>query len=111
MGILLFAAGALVLPSESQQRVGSLLEDFGEHGRLALLPFAAYQLAWFPTNYRIDGSIFGPANFANVILVTLAIVGFLARKKHTQAAAALGFLTLLVLSITFFFGFTEALPG
>ena len=44
--------GALVLPSESQQRVGDLLSDFRAHGRLALIPLAAYQLLWIPTNYR-----------------------------------------------------------
>ena len=33
LGVLLFASGALVLPSESQQRSGDLLDDFRERWR------------------------------------------------------------------------------
>lgn len=39
---LIFLSGGLILPSEPSRRSESLIEDFREHGRLALIPLAAY---------------------------------------------------------------------
>ena len=111
LGILLFGSGALVLPSESQQRIGSLLEDFHTHGRLGLLCLAAYQFAWFPTNYRLNGTLMHVGNLINLALVILALVGYGSRRPKLEAAAALGFAFLLAMGISFVWAFTQALPG
>ena len=78
---------------------------------MALLFLAAYQFMWFPTNYRMDGVIFHPANYSNVLLVVCALLGYRAKSRAIQGAAAFGFLAVLLVAITFFFGFTAALPG
>ncbi|MBT8488555.1 MAG: hypothetical protein HKO77_01065 [Gemmatimonadetes bacterium] len=95
LAVLLFASGALVLPSESEERVGNLLDDFRKHGRLALIPFAAYHLAWIVMNARLNGIQFDDGQLANVLLLTVMGVGFWARSLRVQGLAALGFLALL----------------
>jgi hypothetical protein len=89
MALLLFASGALVLPSESQQRAGDLLADFRQHGRLALVPLAAYQFLWIPTNYRGGSELLAVGNLANVLLGALILVGFTAASRPVQYGAAL----------------------
>lgn len=104
--VLLFAAGALVLPSESQLS-GELRLDFQKHGRLALVPFAAYQLLWFATNYRADPSVreisdlLLPGNAANIILISLLAVGFRSKNRATQSIAVISFAVVLAWATTF----------
>ena len=100
-GVLLFASGALVLPSESQQRVGDLVDDFRDHGRLGLLPLAAYYVLWIPTNFRMDGQLFHSGNLANVLLCSLVLVAFRAKSRSVQTGAILLFLAVLTWA-TFF---------
>ena len=96
LGILLFASGALVLPSESQQRSGDLLEDFREHGRLGLLPLTAYHILWIPTSYRIDRATIEAGNFANLILAVLILIAFASKRVVVQAAAVATFGVVVV---------------
>lgn len=101
LGILLFGSGALILPSESQQRLGRLIDDFREHGRLGLLPLAAYFFLWIPTSYRIDGAVLAPGNFANLILSILVLVAFLVRRRSHQIVAILLFSAVLTWATVF----------
>lgn len=103
--VLLFAAGAVVLPTDSQL-AGELREDFRRHGKLALVPFAAYQLLWFPTNFRSSGSLdpadlLLPGNLANFVLIALLVVGFRARKTAVEAGAVALFGAVLIWATTF----------
>ncbi len=101
LGVLLFASGALILPSESQQRSGDLMEDFEEHGRLGLIPLAAYHLFWLPTAYRINQATFEAGNYANIALAALAIVGLTVRRTSIQWLSAVGFGLVVVWASTF----------
>lgn len=99
LAVLLFAAGALILPSDSK-RADDLLEDFQNHGRLALIPFVLYQLVWIPTNYRSTGStelmyLFTPGNLANLVLITLLVIAFFAKKTIVHAAVVILFAAVL----------------
>jgi hypothetical protein len=104
--VLLFAAGALVLPTEAQL-TGALRVDFEKHGRLALIPFVAYQLLWFPTNFRADQDVsqfidlLRPGNLANFILIALLITGFRAKKRVLQSATVITFGLVLAWASTF----------
>jgi hypothetical protein len=101
LGVLLFASGALVLPSASEQRVGSLIEDFREHGRLGLIPLAAYFFLWIPTSYRIDRATFDAGNIANLILTLLVLLAFRARKMSIQTLIMLFFALVLTWATVF----------
>lgn len=101
LGILLFASGALVLPSESQQRSGDLIDDFEEHGRLGLIPLAVYHLCWLPTAYRIDQATFEAGNYANIALAAFAIVGLTVRRTSIQWLSAAGFGIVVVWASVF----------
>lgn len=101
LGVLLFASGALVLPSESQQRSGDLLDDFQEHGRLGLIPLAGYHLFWLPTAYRMDQALFEAGNYANIALAVLAVVGVTSRRVSVQWAAGVAFGLVIVWASVF----------
>ena len=95
LAVLLFGSGALVLPSESQQRVGSLLEDFNRHGRLALIPFAGYHLVWMIANLRLNGAVWDAGQLANILLLAVLVVGATAKRTSVQGSAAVLFLAVL----------------
>lgn len=101
LGVLLFASGALVLPSESQQRAGDLLKDFQEHGRLGLIPLAGYHLLWLPTAYRLDQATFEAGNYANLALALFAILGLTSKRVSVQWASAAAFAVVIVWASVF----------
>jgi hypothetical protein len=99
LAVLLFAAGALVLPSDSS-RTDDLLEDFRAHGKISLVPFVLYQLVWIPTNFRAGGStelihLLDPGNLANLILITLLVIAFFAKRTFVHAVVVLLFALVL----------------
>lgn len=101
LGVLLFASGALVLPSESQQRSGSLLDDFREHGRLGLIPLAGYHLFWIPTAYRMDQAMFEAGNYANIALAAVAVIGVTTKRASLQWVSAAAFGLIVVWASVF----------
>jgi hypothetical protein len=101
LGVLLFASGALVLPSESQQRSGDLLDDFEEHGRLGLIPLAGYHFLWLPTAYRIDQATFEAGNYANLALTVLAVIGFTTKRVSIQWTSGVAFGLVVVWASVF----------
>jgi len=104
--ILLFAAGALLLPPESRP-AADLLSDFEEHGRFALIPFAAYQALWLSTNFRADRDLSWPADLAapgnvvNFFVIGLIGVGFFSRRPRVQAATVSMLTAVLIFAMTF----------
>lgn len=101
LGVLLFASGALVLPSESQQRSGDLFEDFQEHGRLGLIPLAGYHLLWLPTAYRMDQATFEAGNYANLALALFAVIGLTSKRASVQWVSAAAFGLIVVWASVF----------
>ena len=104
LGILLFASGALILPSESQQRSGDLLDDFDIHGRLGLIPLALYFGMWLPMSYRIDQATLDPGNIANLVLAVLVGVGFVAKGRFVRFGAPLAVGGIVVWASVFVWG-------
>ena len=46
LAIIIFLAGATVLPAPASQRSTDLIDDFNSRGKISLLFFAAYFLGW-----------------------------------------------------------------
>jgi hypothetical protein len=100
IAVLLFAAGALILPSESRH-IDDLHQDFQRNGKLALIPFAAHQLLWLPTNLRTVShfaleDFLVPGNFINLVLFALIVIGFFVKRGIAQAATAFLYLAFLI---------------
>lgn len=101
LAILLFAAGAMILPTESKP-VENLLQDFEKHGRLALIPLAAHQLLWFPTNFRANDAmsfprdLLIPGNLVNIILILFIAIGFRTKSTTVHGIAVSVFLLVLI---------------
>ena len=62
----------------------ALIEDFREHGRLSLVPLAAYLLVWVPINLRDGASLFGPGNLADFVLIALIAGAFWSRRPASE---------------------------
>ncbi len=85
MAILLFIAGGLVLPNNSQMTV-SLLEYFQNDGRYGVLAYATFWLIAFIGNLSVFSLPFwDPANITLFILMTLALWAF---RTHRMLAIA-----------------------
>jgi hypothetical protein len=96
-----FASGALVLPTEAKQRLGSLSDDFQEHGRLSLIPLALYSWLQIPTSTWLESSVFIVGNYSQMILGALALIAFFAKRSIVQRGAVLLFLLVEVLAMVF----------
>ena len=101
LGVLLFASGALILPSASQQGTKDLLTDFREKGHLGLIPLAAYFAAWIPTNARAGWPLLGSGNYVNVALTGLLVVAIRSRRLRVKAVACVVFAAILVWATLF----------
>ena len=91
--LLLFVAGALVLPVQVQSRHDRLIDYFDEDGRWSILALAAYAALSFWTNWSLFGT--SPLSRIGVIvssILVLALVGFFARARWLQGAVAIAFL-------------------
>jgi hypothetical protein len=100
--VLLFLAAGLVLPGPGVRDVpDSLLDDFQQHGRLALIPFAIVTLDSIVQNvYQYGDQWLGEANVLNMMFLLLMVVAFFARKLM-QAAATIGLGILLIYGLVF----------
>ena len=96
MAVLLFLSGALVLPGAGRPLPTDLIEDFEEHGRLALVPVSVYGLLWIPLNVRLGAEWLSAMNALNVVVVALAVVVFFSRDLRVRGIATLAYLTVTV---------------
>jgi hypothetical protein len=100
--ILLFLAAGLVLPGPGVRDVpDDLLDDFQQHGRLALIPFAIVTLDSIVSNVVQYGDAWlGRANVLNMIFILLVVIAFFSR-RHLRAAATIGVGAVLVYGLAF----------
>ena len=111
LAMLLFTSGALILPTEATQRAGDLMRDFREHGRLALLPNAVYQLLWIPVTFRLGATMLSVGTLANALLMGLALVAFRARSIRVQSITVLSFAAVLTWAAVFVWNSGALLGG
>ena len=100
--ILLFLAAGLILPGPGVREVpDTLLDDFQQHGRLALIPFAVVLLDSIVGNvFQYGDEWLGRANVLNMSFIVLVTVAFFA-EKYWRAAATIGTGALLVYGLAF----------
>lgn len=100
--ILLFLAAGLVLPGPGVHDVpDSLLDDFQQHGRLALIPFAIVTVDSIVSNVLQYGDAWlGEANVLNMIFIVLVLIAFFT-KRYWRAAATIGVGAVLVYGLAF----------
>ena len=97
--LLLFVAGALVLPAQEYSDHDRLLDYFDEDGRWSILALAAYAALSFWTNWFLFGtSPLSPVGAIVGLILVLALVGFFARPRWLQGAMAIAFLATAVLA-------------
>ena len=77
--ILLFVAGALILPTSRNDERGGLIEYFEQDGRWALLALSAYSgLAMWVNWYLFETSPFSTAGIIGLIAGAIPLAAFLA---------------------------------
>jgi hypothetical protein len=98
----LFLAAGLVLPGPGVRDVpDNLLDDFQQHGRLALIPFAIVTADSIVSNVLQYGDAWlGRANVLNMLFIVLVLIAFFSR-RHLQAAATIGVGAVLVYGLAF----------
>jgi hypothetical protein len=84
LAVLVFLSGGLILPSEASQRSETLLDDFREHGRLALIPLAAYLLTYVPQQVSTVADLANPGNVADFVLAILIVIAYKSERPAAQ---------------------------
>ena len=97
--LLLFVAGALVLPIHAQSEHDRLLDYFDREGRWSILALAIYAALSFWTNW----SLFGTSPLSRVgaivgLIFVLAVAGFFAKARWLQGALAIAFLATAIVA-------------
>ncbi len=83
--IFLYLAAGLVLPGNGPINAETLLSDFDENGRLALIPLAVMHLVAIPLNILLHGvPLLHLANFLNIPLVGLITIVWFANGRNMQ---------------------------
>jgi hypothetical protein len=100
--ILLFLAAGLILPGPGTREMPDhLLDDFQEHGRLALIPFTIVTLDAVVQNvFQFGDEWLGEANVLNMVFIALVLIAFFT-KKSIRAMATLSLGALLIYGLTF----------
>ena len=92
--ILLFLSAGLVFPARSDPGVEGMLDDFAQHGRLALIPLGSLLVLAPLTNVLQGGLWLHIDNALNLLLVGLIVASFdIRRRSAAVATSAFGLLT------------------
>ena len=95
--ILVFLGAGLILQASRDANTDCLLKNFNKHGRLALIPLMSMHfLAWPMNMYMSDVPLFDKANYLNLVMICVIILGFKATRLTWQAAAATIYLLILI---------------
>ncbi len=96
MTLLLFVAGALILPASDDQAKDDLFEYFREDGRWALIALSAYGAASIWTNwYLFDTSPLTWFGAVVAAFVVLPIAGFFSSKGRFLSGLTIAFFLLI----------------
>ena len=96
--ILLFIAGALVLPTSANDEQESFLEYLAQHGRWALLALAAYAaLSMWVNWFLFQTSPFSMVGAIGLIVGVIALAAFLATDQRLRGVLTVSFLFVAVL--------------
>ena len=110
--VLLFLAAGLILPGPRERaRNGDLIDDFMQHGRLALIPLAVVTFDGILLNVFQFGDLwFGTANVLNMLIVALVATAFFT-KGGWRATATLLLGGVLAYGMTYIWSSPGVPPG
>ena len=95
--LLLFVAGALILPSSDDHAGDGLSEYFQENGRWALVAMSAYAAGTVAANWYLFGvSPLNPAGLAIAAFAVLPIAAFHAPSRRVRGGLTLAFLIFAI---------------
>ena len=95
--ILLFIAGALILPTSDDGERDDLLEYFEQDGRWALLAIAAYAaLSMWVNWFLFDESPVSSVGMIVVVVGLTSLAAFMVRNRHIRGVLTAGFLIVAV---------------
>lgn len=90
--VVLFLSAGLILPGSRQSDCASLIDDFQNHGRFALIMLALMLLVAILLNvFQLEGSLLSVANLLNIILFVSVCCALMIKRYGWQVAATLLF--------------------
>lgn len=94
--LLLFVAGALVLPSSDEHALDDLTDYFQENGRWAMVAVSVYSVGTVIANWLLFGaSPFSVAGLAVVGAALLPIAAFVAPSRSVRAGQTVAFVIIV----------------
>ena len=100
---LYFLSATLILPTQRDDSVDSLLADFDKHGKLAVIAIGITLFTAIVFNVYVGGSTWSEAmeaNILNVILTALIVVVVTSStRRYLQAAATIAFIVVQLYGI------------
>ena len=103
LALLLFAAGALVLPRDVRVHQDNGFETFRQDGRWALVALGVYFAAGFGVNPLLFGMpVFDPLNIAALVLGLVALATFFAKTRRRWVVGTLLFLGIAIPALVLF---------
>ena len=98
--VLIFLGAGMILPTKRESNIDTLIGDFEEHGRLALIPLMLAHLAAWPLNMYLHGaSMFAAANYMNVVCIGVIFLGFKSTKRVWQSISSISFGVIFICCI------------
>ena len=100
--ILFYLSAGLILPSGRRTSADSLLTDFNENGRLALIPLAVMLIVSIPISVLLgDVPLLYVGNFVSVVLIALMAVVWFANRQIFRIFATVIFGLVLPYAMLF----------
>ena len=100
MALLLFVAGALVVPKSSDDESWNVWEQFLQDGRWSLVCLSCFFfLAFFTNPVLFEIPLLLPANMMDFVLGTLLIIVQFARSKMIWAVTTIAFTLLTMIAL------------
>lgn len=85
LAIVIFLAGATVLPSSGSSRSSNLIEDFDARGKISLMFFALYFIGWIVVAIMFWTDQFITLVIANSIMATASMIAYYSRSPHIRS--------------------------
>lgn len=98
--VFMFLGAGVLLPVAREANVDCHLKDFNKHGRLALIPLMAMHLLAWPMNMHMHNvPLFDNANYLNLVMIAIVVIGFKATRLARQGGAATVYLLILIYAV------------
>lgn len=101
LAIVIFLSGAMVLPPSGSSKTSNLIEDFDTRGRISLLFFGSYFIAWIVIAIMFWSLDFVPLVIVNFVMATIAVVAYFAQKPRIRSLRHCSMIVITVYGLAF----------